>query len=111
MKRITTDLRARHLGKLHGKQVTRFPVIVRQEWLDRELHDSEVAVEVIAHTAADAADLVRNEVAAKVERPTQITVVGVKGGVAAHRFIGYDSMVWANFLEARPKVTQLELFR
>lgn len=89
--------------------VTRFPVAIRQSWLDRDLHDETVVVDVIAHTPAAAAQLVWDEVAPRVSRPTEILVIGPKGGLCAYRFVGWDSMVMANFIAEKPTSTQLAL--
>lgn len=108
--RILTSLRARRLGTYKGAPVFEFPVLVHQSWLDRDLHEDEVIVRVTSTSAADAADLVRDEIGAKVSRPTEVTVVGPKGGVAAYRFIGWDSMVFQNFVQEKPTHVQLGLF-
>ena len=103
------SLRARKRGKFQGIATFDFPVVVSQNWLDRDIQHDDVVVRVIAQDARDAAQLVWEEVAHKVKRPTQIEVIGVKGGTAAHRFIGYESMIGANFLAPRSNFRQLAL--
>jgi len=107
--RINTPHRARLLGRYKAKPVYEFPVIVAQEWLDRDLHHESTVVRVVASKASDAAHLVWEEIAHRVGRPTQITVVGPAGGVAAHRFIGWESMVGAAIVREIPNFKQLVL--
>ena len=94
-------MKARFLGTLRGKRVYRFPVRITQSWLDRDLHHDEVTVEVTAHTAADAGRLVRDEIAHKVERPTELLVAGPRGGRAWAGFVGWESMIVAEFCRVR----------
>jgi hypothetical protein len=108
--RISTPYRAKYLGELHGKDVYDYPVLIEQSWLDRDLHEAKTVVRVRSESARDAAALVWDEIAHLVERPTQVTVVGPSGGVAAHRFIGWESMVMAKFIQSRPAAVQPTLF-
>lgn len=109
--RINTPHRAKLLGKLGDKKVWDFPVLIEQSWLDRELHEEKTVVRVRSDSAVEAAYLIWEEIAHRVVRPTQITVVGPSGGVAAHRFIGWESMVGAKFIQSRrPAVVQPTLF-
>lgn len=102
--RIHTTRRARFLGFHYGRNpVYRFPVRIRQSWLDRDLEEREAWVDVIA------TDLIRDEIAPHLERPTQVEVVGPEGGVAAHRFIGWESMIGHGLMRARPLWRQMPL--
>lgn len=84
-------LAARSLGTLHGKRVYRFPVRVQLN-NSRECRTvAELVYLVHSHTAAAAADYVRNLWATRAE--TEITCYGPKGGKAAYRFIGWESAV------------------
>lgn len=80
--------------KVGGHQVLRVPVLVRQSWLDREYQEQSAWIEVLAHSVVDAVNLVRDEVAPFVKRPTELLAWGVRGG-EVHRFIGWDSIVGA----------------
>lgn len=103
------EIRAKLLGRYQGKRVHDWPVVIHQSWLDRELHEDEVIVRVQSDDARDAAELVAREVGARVSRPTEITVIGPKGGTAARRFIGWESMAMYGMMEARPTHVQLKL--
>lgn len=88
--------KARLLGVLNGRKVYEFPVVVSlnkgfggrlEDWID----SPQVREDVIAYTAAQAADAVREDYATRAE--TEITVYGPKGGKAAYRFIGWYSAI------------------
>jgi hypothetical protein len=107
----TPTLRAYFLGFFKGKKVYRFPVIVTlnkgfggsvEDWTDprQERH------EVVAFTAAQAADYVRDLYATRAE--TELTVYGPKGGKAAYRFIGWHSAIGAGVFGPK-QPTQLGL--
>ena len=60
------------LGRDRGRVYWRHFVLVAQDWLDRDLCHEDALVEVISPSPADAANLVREEIAPRVERPTSI---------------------------------------
>ena len=89
------NLKARYLGTLKGKRVFEFPVeatIGEQAALTQENIYPKFRVDVIAHKAADAADLVAGDLGrfACVE----ISVWGPKCGLAAKRFWGWERSIW-----------------
>jgi hypothetical protein len=99
------SLHAHYLGTYKGRKVYRVPVLVKlnSSRLLRTL--VEVVEEVVAYSAADAANFVRDE---WVERPeTEIFAYGPKGGVT-HRFIGWESSIGAQMWN-RPREEQLML--
>jgi hypothetical protein len=99
------------LTKVNGKHAYRFPVRVRvnqplgtvEDWLN----PATGMTTVIALTAAQAADWVRERMATVAN--TEIEVYGLKGGIAARRFIGFESAIWGEMCAARPADLQLSL--
>lgn len=75
---------------VRGQRCSRWPVLVSVSGLD--LYVSAV-VEVIAPTASDAAHLVQDEFAGKLDRPFEVLVAGPKGGRAAYLFAGYERLI------------------
>lgn len=89
----------KHAQPLNGRTVWTFFVRVSQSGVRDAQHDelfwiNQKGVEVVAHTAADACNLVRDLIAPHVERPTEIETIGPKGGRTG-RFIGWDSLIAA----------------
>ena len=92
---------ARLIGKVAGKPVYRIPVTVRLN-NSRTFDSVEMTVEVISHSAADAANWVRDQWAERAE--TEVIAYGPKGG-ETRRFIGWESSVFAAMLNApRPSL-------
>jgi len=69
---------ARKLGTLYGRSVYRFPVKLQQT--DGSTTGATF-VEVISHTARDAALLIRDELEKTVKHPTLVSIFGTGGGV------------------------------
>jgi len=84
----------KHATRYRGKVVYTFHVTVRQSGVDRQYWQSQATVPVIATSAADACNLIRDEIAARVSHPTEIETQGPKGGVTS-RFIGWESLIGA----------------
>ena len=104
-------MKARKLSPLHGKPVFRFPVRItfgEQAALTQRCMYPEEVVEVIAHTARDAADLIQREVAGVP--CVEIEVFGPKGGIAAKRWQGFESAIGQQMMMARPEMVQTALF-
>ena len=98
------------LSRYQGKRYFRFTVRVKQSGLARELWERAWEFPVIASTPADACNLIRDEVAPKVNDPTEIECLGMKGGIT-HRWIGYESLIAAKMFSCRPDFAQLPLFK
>ena len=98
------------LSKYHGKQYFKFQVRVSQSGLSHTLWSRGVTFPVIAASTAEAVNLIRDEVAPKVDDPTEIECLGMKGGVT-YRWLGYDSLIAAKMFAARPAMEQLPLFK
>lgn len=97
-------MKAIRLGTYKGRPVHRYPVriIFREEWCDEVSIDTDC----VSLSASDAAQWAYDQVAT---RPlTEILVYGPKGGVAARRFIGYESAVF-NAMMLRSEETQFKL--
>jgi hypothetical protein len=97
-------LRARFLGKLHGKRIFEWPV----EWtvgeaaaLTQENFYPKGVVKVIAPTAAEAADLIADRETLGTFACVEISVWGPKAGLAAKRFWGWDRAIWNQLLNHR----------
>lgn len=91
-----------------GKKYYRFTVRATQSGLARELWERKTEFQVIAPSPSAACNLVKDEIAALVNDPTEIECAGPKGGVT-HRWIGYDSLVWAKMCVERGDWEQLKL--
>jgi hypothetical protein len=98
------------LSRYQGKRYFKFTVHVKQSGLDRQLWERNCEFPVIAQSAAEACNLIRDEVAPLVNDPTEIECAGMKGGVT-HRWIGYESLIAAKMFSCRPDFTQLSLFK
>jgi nicotinamidase-related amidase len=100
------------LTDCNGKRAYRFPVRVRVNQplgtLSDWLNPATGMTTVIAHTAAQAADWARERFATVAN--TEIEVYGPKGGIAAKRFIGFESAIWGEMCAERPRGEQLALF-
>jgi hypothetical protein len=95
------------LSKYRGKRYFKFTVRVQQSGLDRELWKRAVEFPVISASAAEACNLIRDEVAPLVNDPTEIECLGIKGG-ATHRWIGYESLIAAKMFQCQPAFAQLD---
>lgn len=81
---------ARKVGSVGGRAVYRFPVrIIRAN--SYALLQSVETVSVLAHSGRDAAALVYRDLETRPE--TEIVAFGVKGGIAARRYIGWESAI------------------
>ena len=104
-KKWPNAIHAHPLNPYKGQKFYRVPVDIVQSTLYSR---AQVRRHVIAPSAEEAANLVRDEIAAHVERPTEIMAYGPGGG-KVHRFIGWESMVGAQLFESRPKCVQENL--
>ena len=95
------------LNRYRGKQFYRFYVVVSQSSIN---HRSEIVLPIIAPSATDAVNAIRDEYWGRVSYPTEFEVAGPKGGIT-HRFIGWESAVAGQMFATRPDATQLALFR
>lgn len=95
------------LGTYRGRSYSRYYVVLTQSGLDRDFWISRAAIEVVAESPSAACNLVKDEIAAKVNHPTEIECMGPKGGITS-RFIGYDALIWAKMQAAQPDERQLE---
>ena len=94
------------LNKYFGKQYYRFQVVLTQSGLGRTYWEHKVALPIIAATPAEACNAIKDEFAASFENPTEIECAGPKGGVT-HRFVGYESLIWAKMCADNPDKDQL----
>lgn len=103
-------MKAYFLGLIKGQRVFRFPVEItfgEEAAVLQVNHYPTGTVDVIAHTAAEAADLIADEL--HTIPCVELTVYGVKGGTAAHRYWGFDRAVfWTMFCVER-NASQLAL--
>jgi len=95
------------LNRYKGKQFYRFYVVVSQSSI---YHREEIVLSIIAPSATDAVNAIRDEFWGKVTNPTEFEVAGPKGGIT-HRFIGWESAVAGQMWATRPDAVQLGLFR
>lgn len=92
---------ARKIGRIDGKNVFRFAVEVEQvNTLSRDLRAKTTVVAVLAHSAAEACNSIREEMLDNsVDVPTTITTFGARGG-RTERFMGWETifseMMWRN---------------
>lgn len=96
------------LDRYRGKKYYRFQVRVTQSGLNRTLWEKRADVPVISNSATKAVNLVRDELAPFLDYPAEFECMGPGGGVA-HRFVGYESLVWAKMCRVNPDETQLVL--
>lgn len=105
------NLRARLLGKLpSGLKVYRWPIEItcgELASLTQENIYPEAVWHVDAPTARDAADYVAEKLGhlACVE----VDVWGLKGGLACHRYWGWERAIWNGMLGERKEAKQLRL--
>lgn len=93
-------------GRYKGRPVYRFPVRVRFNNSQRLETVAEIAFEVMAATAADAANWARDQVATRPE--TEVMAIGPRGG-EVRRYVGWASAIGSMlFCEQGP--TQLDAF-
>jgi len=104
MKTLPSSLRSRRpiaCGmRVKGKLYRRWPVAVVVSTGIFE-NPVEVVVDVIAPTASDAAWEVKEGLLTTLERPFEVVVAGARGGVAAHLYAGYESLIGARMWKAR----------
>jgi hypothetical protein len=102
MRTIPDELRKRRPTKcglrVKGRSYSRWPVCVEVSTI---YNRAAVVVEVIAPTASDAAHLVQDEFALKLDRPFEVTVAGARGGVAAYLFAGYERLIYLQMINSR----------
>jgi hypothetical protein len=94
------------LSRYFGKRYYRFQVRVTQSGVHRTYWEFSQSVPVIASSAPEACRLIKDEIAAKVDQPTEIECAGVKGGITS-RFIGYESLIWARMCAGDTENNQL----
>ena len=93
------DRRARKCGlAVKGRTFTRWPVLVSVSTIDWR---RAVVVDVLAPTASDAAHLMQDEFARKLDRPFEVYVVGVRGGLASYLFAGWERLTGLKMLASR----------
>lgn len=100
----TNTKRARFIGHYKGRKVYAFPVEVTKNIgvlgnIDTWLNPGKEHWVVTSHTAADAANYVRDQFATRPE--TEITAYGPKGGRAAYRYVGFESSIWGQMMAPR----------
>ena len=100
-----TSILPRFLGTYKGRRYSRYAVVVTQSGIDWEHHQE---IPVVAESPAAAVNLVRDEVAPKVDYPVEIETLGPKGGRVA-RFVGYESLIAAKMFAVRSDWSQLFL--
>jgi hypothetical protein len=100
--RTAASLRAIPLGSYKGKPVTRWPVLVESQGFP------PVVARVIAHTSRDAAAFIWQQY--RCEPGTQFTVIGPKGGVAHHRYVGWETAIGQTIGMVRHALKQGEFF-
>ena len=91
--------------RVKGKKIYRWPVAVVVS-TDVFHPNAEVVVEVIAVDAKDAAHHVKDTLLTVLDRPFGVVVAGVRGGVAAHLYAGWESLIGARIWKAREPRTQ-----
>lgn len=98
----------RKLGRYRGRMYYRFFVRATQSGLDRDFWLHYVAVPVVAESPAAACRLIKTEIAAQVNYPTEIECLGDRGGITA-RFIGWDTLIGAKMEGVYSDWIQLEM--
>lgn len=96
------------LSKYRGKRYYKFQVRLKQSGLNRTLWERSETVPIIASSPAEACNAIKDEFAPKVDHPTEIECLGIKGGITA-RFIGYEGLIWGQMCAVRPDYKQLTL--
>ena len=104
------DVHARFLGNFNGMPVYEYPVVVKRD--ANGSRPKAGIVRVIAEDPEKAASLVWSEVAHRVGRPIDLSVVGPAGETLAQRSIGWSAMSEARCLHrGHPESSaQLRLF-
>lgn len=100
---------AKYLGRLKGKNIYRFPVqVILCNSRDHTTWgcEKEEWHQVIAPSAADAANYVRNLYHLRAE--TNVYAYGPKGG-ATYRYVGWESAIFDAMIEAPDPRNQLQL--
>lgn len=101
---------ARKIGSYQGKPVYRVPVRVvlnnSQGRLADWINPPSACVEIIARSAVEAANYVRDLVAHRPE--TEVFAYGPKGG-ETHRFVGWESSIFHQMTQPRSTFEQLSL--
>ena len=93
-------------GAYKGRRFYRIPVAVSLN-NSRALSSRVVRFEVIAPSAADAANWARDQFATRAE--TEVYAKGPKGGIVK-RYVGWESAIGAAMFDSRARVVQLPLF-
>lgn len=99
------------LGRYKGKRVFLFPVKVtfgEYAAVAQVNHYPSGVVNVIAHSAQEACDLLTDELG---HIPcVELEAFGPKGGIAAHRYWGFDRAIFLGMFRERTDMLQLPLF-
>jgi hypothetical protein len=84
------------IGRVQGKPVYRFPVVVTfndpMGTVDDWCNPPTIRTDVLSHSARDAADWAQENVARRREN-SEVLIIGPKGG-KTRRFTGYESAIW-----------------
>ena len=96
-------------GAYRGRKFYRIPVVVTFGERAATLQENDyptIELEVIARTAAEAANLVIDELAATP--CVDVEAFGPQGGIA-HRYHGWDTAIWHQMISAEREARQLRL--
>lgn len=104
---IPTDAAAVPCGSYRGRRFYRIPVTVHLNDSRRCTTLAQLRFNVIAPSAADAANWARDRFATRAE--TEIYARGPKGGTVK-RFIGWESAIGAELFDRTPRAVQCDLF-
>jgi hypothetical protein len=96
------------LGTYKGKKYSRYTVHVRQSGLNRTYWERHGDLEIIARSPAEACNAIKDEIAPRVDDPTEFFCAGPKGGVTS-RFVGWESLIWAKMCAQRSELVQTVL--
>ena len=94
---------AHFLGKLNGKRIHRFPVVVKLN-NSQTFETEKFTLFIVSDSAANAANYVRDHMNNRPE--TEIIAIGPKGG-ETYRYIGWYSAIAGEMFE---EVKQMKLF-
>jgi hypothetical protein len=101
--------KAHYLGRYQGQRIHHWPVhyaIGEIASLTQQHIIPKGIIDVIARTAREAADYVADLLGEYA--CVELTVLGPKGGKAAHRWWGWDRSIWNQMLNRKPDL-QLRL--
>jgi hypothetical protein len=82
------------LGKYRGKKYYRFTVYFEQSGIGWNISRP---MAIIASSAIEACNAIRNEFAHTLEYPAEFICCGPAGG-RVDRFVGWESMIWAKMV-------------